>query len=88
MWKASAVRAREWARKPLMSSRRKNVVSMTIIILMRRLFDQLTRRKLAMAKEVGGRRLRPRLYRNGGKKDEVGDLRPLARGIGCFCRGR
>ncbi len=39
MWKASAVKASEWARKPEMSSRKKNDVSMAIIILMRVLLE-------------------------------------------------
>ena len=58
MWKASAVRAREPTRKPLMSSRRKKQVSMTIMILMRRLFDQAIRSGLPMMK-AGGRRRPP-----------------------------
>lgn len=39
MWKASAVRASEWATKPLMSSRRKKAVSMPIMILIRVLLE-------------------------------------------------
>lgn len=39
MWKASAVRASEWATKPLMSSRRKKAVSIPIIILIRVLLE-------------------------------------------------
>ncbi len=35
MWKASAVRAREWARKPTVSSSRKKAVSMAIMTLIR-----------------------------------------------------
>lgn len=39
MWKASAVRASEWARKPEIISTKKNTVSMAIMILMRVLLE-------------------------------------------------
>jgi len=60
MWKASAVRAREWARKPTMSSRRKKAVSIMSITLMRVLLDHahleepaMTRAKSARARACG-----------------------------------
>lgn len=53
MWKASAVRAREWARKPAMSSSRKKAVSMTSMIFMRVLLDHAHFEEPAMAATSG-----------------------------------
>lgn len=39
MWKASAMRASEWARTPVVSSRMKKAVSRAIMTLMRVLLD-------------------------------------------------
>lgn len=49
MWKASAVRASECARKPHISSSRKKAVSMAIMILMRVLLDHAMLEVLGMA---------------------------------------
>jgi hypothetical protein len=55
MWKASAVRASEWARMPATSSRRKKAVSMIIITLMRVLLDHAILEEPAMANASVGR---------------------------------
>jgi len=55
MWKASAVRAREWARKPTMSSRRKKAVSIMSITLMRVLLDHAHLEEPAMTRAKSAR---------------------------------
>lgn len=57
MWKASAVKAREWARKPAMSSSKKKAVSMMIMSLIRVDLDQDSLRPIMMT--LGSTRLRP-----------------------------
>lgn len=91
MWKASAVRAREWARKPTMSSRRKKAVSIMSITLMRVLLDHahleepaMMRAKSARARECG------RVQREescGGDDDGNSVVNAMRRCRRCLCWG-
>ncbi|KAK1245732.1 hypothetical protein MKX07_004801 [Trichoderma sp. CBMAI-0711] len=62
MWKASAVSARECARKPQISSRRKKAVSIAIMTLMRVLLDHASREEeFAIATRVEAPKLARRV---------------------------
>lgn len=54
MWKASAMRASEWARKPVTSSSRKKAVSIAIMTLILVLLDQAIFSRIPMAKDDEG----------------------------------
>lgn len=58
MWKASAMRASEWARKPVTSSSKKKAVSRAIITLIRVLLDQASFCRRPMVKELRRRKRR------------------------------
>lgn len=58
MWKASAVKASEWTRKPLINSSKKKAVSMAIMTLIRVLLDHAMVKKLAVGCGGSGKRRR------------------------------
>jgi hypothetical protein len=84
MWKASAMRASEWARKPVTSSSRKKAVSIAIMTLILVLLDQAIFSRIPMAKDDEGAKV-------GAECTEAikdGWRRRGWRGIDGFVRGR